>query len=54
MRSARTDAGLHAELAAACRAELASFKVPRVFETVSELPRTPTGKLRRFELRRRP
>jgi benzoate-CoA ligase len=54
VRSARTDTALHAELAVACRAELASFKVPRVFETVSELPRTPTGKLRRFELRRRP
>ena len=53
VRSTRTDAGLHAELAEACRARLASFKIPRVFETVAELPRTPTGKLRRFELRRR-
>jgi benzoate-CoA ligase family protein len=54
VRSARTDAGLHAELTKACRARLASFKIPRLFETVAELPRTPTGKLRRFELRRRP
>jgi benzoate-CoA ligase len=54
VRSARAGTALHAELAAACRARLASFKVPRVFETVAELPHTPTGKLRRFELRRRP
>jgi benzoate-CoA ligase family protein len=53
VRSARADVGLHVELAAGCRARLASFKVPRAFETVSDLPRTPTGKLWRFELRRR-
>jgi benzoate-CoA ligase len=53
VRSTRTDGGLHAELAKACRARLASFKVPRLFETVTALPRTATGKLRRFELRAR-
>jgi acyl-coenzyme A synthetase/AMP-(fatty) acid ligase len=40
------------ELGRLCRQRLASFKVPRVFELVDELPRTPTGKLRRFVLRK--
>jgi long-chain acyl-CoA synthetase len=35
-------------LAAHCRAALPSFKVPREFAVVAELPRTPTGKLRRW------
>jgi acyl-CoA synthetase (AMP-forming)/AMP-acid ligase II len=30
----------------ACRAELASFKVPRRVERLGELPRTATGKVR--------
>jgi benzoate-CoA ligase len=34
-----------------CRERLAAFKVPRSFTMVDELPRTPTGKLRRFVLR---
>lgn len=51
IRSQRADEGLHRELAQACRAKLASFKVPRFFETVAELPRTASGKLKRFELR---
>jgi O-succinylbenzoic acid--CoA ligase len=34
-----------------CAAELARFKVPKRFEFVSELPRTPSGKLLRRELR---
>ena len=54
VRSTRTGTALHAELAASCRASLAAFKVPRQFEIVMELPRTATGKLRRFELRRGP
>jgi fatty-acyl-CoA synthase len=33
-----------------CKAELASFKVPRRVEVLDELPRTTTGKLRRAEL----
>jgi acyl-CoA synthetase (AMP-forming)/AMP-acid ligase II len=34
-----------------CAAELADFKVPKRFEFVSELPRTPSGKLLRRALR---
>jgi fatty-acyl-CoA synthase/benzoate-CoA ligase/fatty acid CoA ligase FadD22 len=44
-------AGLEAELVALARAELAPFKVPQSVELVGALPRTPTGKLRRFVLR---
>jgi acyl-coenzyme A synthetase/AMP-(fatty) acid ligase len=43
---------LRKELTRLCRTRLASFKVPHVFEFVDELPRTPTGKLRRFVLRK--
>lgn len=42
---------LEAELVAMARAELAPFKVPRTVALVDALPRTPTGKLRRFVLR---
>lgn len=41
----RKDLGRH------CRERLAMFKRPRYVEVVNELPRTPTGKLRRFVLR---
>jgi acyl-CoA synthetase (AMP-forming)/AMP-acid ligase II len=30
-----------------CRASLADFKVPKVIHVVSEIPRTPTGKIQR-------
>jgi fatty-acyl-CoA synthase/fatty acid CoA ligase FadD22 len=40
-----------AELVALARAELAPFKVPRSVVLVDALPRTATGKLRRFVLR---
>ncbi len=43
---------LSRELLRLCRTRLASFKVPQAFEVVDELPRTPSGKLRRFVLRR--
>jgi len=36
-----------AQLRARCRASLADFKVPKVIHVVSELPRTPTGKIQR-------
>ena len=39
-----------AQIEAACRKELASFKVPRRIERIEELPRTSTGKVRKAEL----
>jgi len=33
------------ELRAFCRENLANYKVPRYFELVTDLPRTPTGKV---------
>jgi O-succinylbenzoic acid--CoA ligase len=39
-----------AELREFCRARLAAFKVPKAFELVDALPRTPSGKLLRREL----
>ena len=41
-----------ADLRDHCRARLAGFKVPKAFETVHELPRTPSGKIRRGALAR--
>jgi long-chain acyl-CoA synthetase len=38
-------------LLAHCRQRLAKFKVPRVLEVVPKLPRTPTGKLSRGQVR---
>ena len=40
-----------ADLTAHCRARLASYKVPRVFEVLGELPKTVTGKIQRVALR---
>jgi long-chain acyl-CoA synthetase len=42
---------LGAELQAYCRERLAGFKVPRDVVFVDELPRLPTGKIRKSELR---
>ena len=42
---------LAAELVGLARAQLAAYKVPRAVRFVDALPRTPTGKLRRFVLR---
>ena len=39
-----------AELRDHCVARLAGYKVPKAFEVVTELPRTPSGKLLRREL----
>jgi acyl-CoA synthetase (AMP-forming)/AMP-acid ligase II len=38
------------ELRAHCRERLAAFKVPKRYERVQRLPRTPSGKLLRREL----
>jgi long-chain acyl-CoA synthetase len=47
------DAQLAADLQALCRSRLAGFKCPRDVEFVEELPRLPTGKVRKGELRAR-
>lgn len=44
---------LEAELIAFCRGELATIKCPRSVDFVDELPRRPTGKLAKAELRKR-
>jgi fatty-acyl-CoA synthase len=38
------------DVRAACKKELASYKVPRRIEVVDELPRTSTGKVLKREL----
>lgn len=38
------------ELAEFCRGKIADFKIPSVFEFLQEMPKSPTGKLRRAEL----
>jgi acyl-CoA synthetase (AMP-forming)/AMP-acid ligase II len=39
------------EILAYCRAQLASFKCPASVEVVDELPRNPTGKILKKDLR---
>ena len=46
------DAGLTRALQDYVKATVAPFKYPRAIEYVTSLPRTETGKLQRFELRR--
>lgn len=41
------------DIIAYCRANLANFKVPRKVTFVTELPRTPSGKVQKFKLRQR-
>ena len=41
-----------AELRAFCREHLAHFKTPHSFTTVAELPKTATGKIQKFVLRK--
>jgi long-chain acyl-CoA synthetase len=50
-RQGTGSADLAAELIEHCRTRLASFKCPRKVEFVAELPRLPTGKLLRRQLR---
>lgn len=40
------------ELKQMCKEELAHFKVPKYFQVVQELPKTPTGKILKNELRK--
>jgi 2-aminobenzoate-CoA ligase len=47
------DAALTRALQDHVKASIAPYKYPRAVEYVSELPKTQTGKLQRFELRRR-
>jgi benzoate-CoA ligase len=42
-----------AGIEAHCRGRMAAFKRPRRIEVVDQLPKTPTGKVRRFALRER-
>jgi len=42
------------ELIELCRSQLARFKVPKSIEFVTELPRNPSGKVLKRELRKRP
>lgn len=46
-------AGTAAELEAYCRQNLAAYKVPRLIELRTELPKTASGKIQRFLLRQR-
>jgi long-chain acyl-CoA synthetase len=39
-----------AELREHCRRELGSYKTPKVFRFVDELPRGPSGKVQRLKL----
>jgi acyl-CoA synthetase (AMP-forming)/AMP-acid ligase II len=39
------------EIIVFCRKEMANYKVPRAVEIVTELPRNPSGKVLKFELR---
>jgi fatty-acyl-CoA synthase len=41
-----------ADLRAFCRQHLAHFKVPHSFTSVTDLPKTATGKIQKFVLRK--
>ena len=51
LTSTREDRGLMKEMQSLCRSRLARGRIPASFELVDELPRTPSGKLKRFVLR---
>ena len=53
VEGAKGDEALAAELIAFCRANLSSIKCPRSVDFMAELPRTPTGKLIKRQLRDR-
>ena len=39
------------ELAAFCTGQIATFKIPRYWKIVTELPMTVTGKVQKFRMR---
>jgi long-chain acyl-CoA synthetase len=39
------------ELISFCKQKMAAFKYPRIVEIIDEVPKTPTGKLLRRQLR---
>ena len=43
-----------ADLAAFCRERLAEFKVPSMFKFVGAVPKTPTGRVKKVELKKQP
>jgi acetyl-CoA synthetase len=52
LRDGEPSAGLIKELQEHVRGETAPYKYPRIVEFAEELPRTPSGKIKRAELRR--
>ena len=53
IKGIRADVALTRTLQDYVKATVAPYKYPRAIEYVTSLPRTETGKLQRFELRRR-
>jgi acetyl-CoA synthetase len=53
LRDGEPSDGLVGELQEHVRAETAPYKYPRIVEFAEELPKTPSGKIKRGELRRR-
>jgi len=45
-------ADLGGELIAFCREQMADYKCPRKVEFLDELPKTATGKIQRYKLRK--
>ena len=51
VEGARPSAELEAEMIGFCREALSNVKCPKSIDFVAEMPRTPTGKLRKHEIR---
>jgi acyl-coenzyme A synthetase/AMP-(fatty) acid ligase len=54
LRDGEPSDGLVEELQEHVRSETAPYKYPRIVEFAEELPKTPSGKIKRSELRRGP
>ena len=48
----KADKGLELELTNYVKSKLTPFKYPRWYEFIKELPKTATGKIQRFKLRK--